>query len=114
MTAPKDEFAESLIPAAPLVPPYAAPKNPDPYDSDIEPVVGGRVRVNVSGWAYWSVWLDVESYVEWMGDTNTALQPSECIAVARRLIVAAVVCWWKRLPDQLRGRLRSMKEMRRG
>jgi hypothetical protein len=84
----------------------------DPYDNTIEPIAGGEARVNVSGWGYWNVWLTVESYVDNGRHADAVLQPSECVSLARRLAVGAVVCWWKRLPDQVRGRLRSMRRMK--
>jgi hypothetical protein len=77
----------------------------EPYESGVAPTVGGGVRVSVDGWGYWNVWLEVESYVHWKDTADTALQPSESVGIAWRLVVAAAVCWWKRLPDQLRGRL---------
>ncbi|MET0235687.1 MAG: hypothetical protein ABW224_13670 [Kibdelosporangium sp.] len=79
----------------------------EPFDSSVDPVIGGSVSVEVSGWGYWNVWVGVESY--YAGDASTALQPGECVSVAWRLVTAAAVCWYKRLPDQLRGRLRSAR-----
>lgn len=76
----------------------------DPYSSGIEPVIGGGVGVSVSGWGWWSVWINVESYADSDAYADTALQPGEAIRFACRLVVAAVVCWWKRIPDQRRNR----------
>jgi hypothetical protein len=85
----------------------------DPYSSGIEPVIGGGVGVSVSGWGWWSVWINVESYADSDDCADTALQPGESISIAWRLVVAAVVCWWKRRPDQRRNR-KFWREARRG
>lgn len=66
----------------------AAPPG-EPYNSCVEPVIGGLVEVEVSGWGYWNVWISVESY--YSGDANTALQPGEAVGVAVRLVVGAVM-----------------------
>lgn len=86
----------------------------EPYDSEIEPLIGGRARVTVSGWGYWNVWLEVESYVHWKDKSDTALQPGECLRFATKLVVAAVVCWWKRLPGQVRGWPTSVRKIKEG
>ncbi len=85
----------------------------DPYSSGVEPVIGGGVGVSVSGWGWWSVWINVESYADSDDCADTALQPGEAISMGWRLIVAAVVCWWKRRPDQRRNR-KFWREARRG
>jgi hypothetical protein len=85
----------------------------DPYSSGIEPVIGGGVGVSVSGWGWWSVWLNVESYADSDDYADTALQPGECISVAWRLVVAAVVCWWVRIPDRWR-HFKYQRAVRRG
>jgi hypothetical protein len=86
----------------------------DPYDTTVAPFAGGGVRVDVSSWGYWNVWLETESYVDWMGEAKAILQPGEAVSVAWRLVVGAAVSWWKRrLPDQVRGRLRSTRRVSR-
>ena len=72
----------------------------DPYSSGIEPVIGGGVGVSVSGWGWWSVWINVESYADSDDYADTALQPGEAIRFAGRLVIAGVVCWWKRIPGR--------------
>lgn len=97
----EDEFAENLIPKGLRARLGLAAKrlDDDPYSSGIEPVIGGGVGVSVSGWGWWSVWINVESYADSDDYADTALQPGEAIRFGWRLIVAAVVCQWKRIGE---------------
>ncbi|WP_199443859.1 hypothetical protein [Umezawaea beigongshangensis] len=67
-----------------------------------EPATGGDVRVSVSGWAGWNVWLDVETYHDPDRRADVALQPREAARIAAHLLAAALICTAKRLPGQVR------------
>ncbi|MBP2341050.1 hypothetical protein JOF41_007304 [Saccharothrix coeruleofusca] len=66
------------------------------YASTVEPEAGGEVRVAVDGWGGWNVWVDVVGYHDVGSSADAALEPRTALGVARRLVVAAVVCWWRR------------------
>jgi hypothetical protein len=64
-------------------------KNPE-YDVEVEPNVGGLIRVDTSGWPAdtWHVWLEVTGYVA--PDTaHAVLWPNAAREVARHRTEAA-------------------------
>jgi hypothetical protein len=71
-------------------------KRPYAFDTTVEPDIGGEVRVTVDGWGRWAVWLDVVPYESVGSHADAPLTPREAVRVAGRLVVAAVVCLWRR------------------
>ncbi|GAB2964166.1 hypothetical protein [Saccharothrix stipae] len=74
-----------------------------PYESTVEPEVGGEVRVTVDGWGRWAVWVDVVPYEAVGTQASAPLTVRETLGVARRLVTAAAVCWWRARKDNHRG-----------
>lgn len=71
-----------------------AKKYDEPFCADVIPEYGGNIRTEVSGWGTWNIWLGIESYVD--GHDQTAMGPADALRVAWHLVLAAVVCAWKR------------------
>lgn len=65
-----------------------------PFESVVEPELGGEVRVMVDGWAGWHVWIDVTGYEDRAPTGDIPLDPRQAVRAAINLLKAAAVCWW--------------------